>query len=538
MIRNIIALGGMACLFCASQPLWAQQKATFANDIVVSPTTGRFYKNNRVATSYNGVTYVGRLWATTQKGPYQHWEVLKSTDNGLTWTVFQSELVAGTTKFTAFDMIAAGESVSAFRLWTVRTILDTATGNADLKLSAFNSGGTNTQTVLPAAAAYRYFNTNNVPRGYSSVALATDSRKNAIYSNPYCISIVASKEGNNDSIVVWTDKEAGTILNRRALTNSSFYFRNVAAAIGACGNRWNHPMLGLVYEERSNETSLNGTLKVRYIYAEDATDFANGGPFAVGSNNVGYTNPSIAMAQTQGPGSGSGFDDFRTVVMYDNYGVGTVPAVEYCVTDDLVNAAPDFSGSQGFATLGANTGQPYVVFDPARKNFLLTWYNSSTQKLPYNTLALNAAATARISVTPNYRDATAALTTEVAPRMDVNMITGKAAFVWNDTYKTMFDAEARGAAAVEDAFLNAREFRIYPNPAENAFTVSMSADEADEATLVLQDITGRMAFSQPIKITTGANQLSINGLSLPDGVYLLQISGNKTHLTTPILIRH
>jgi hypothetical protein len=75
----------------------------------------------------------------------------------------------------------------------------------------------------------------------------------------------------------------------------------------------------------------------------------------------------------------------------------------------------------------------------------------------------------------------------------------------------------------------ATNLNIYPNPSNGKFTLSFETLSNDkEATLSINDVTGREVYATNLKISKGANQLEINANNIANGLYIakLKVSGS------------
>ena len=83
-------------------------------DIIVNPVAGRYYSEAKISVAYDGTIYYGRLYSeVSESGPMKGYEVLKSSDNGLTFTPFNTLIVLGSLNFTNIDILAAGNDAGA-----------------------------------------------------------------------------------------------------------------------------------------------------------------------------------------------------------------------------------------------------------------------------------------------------------------------------------------------------------------------------------------------------------------------------------------
>jgi len=81
----------------------------------------------------------------------------------------------------------------------------------------------------------------------------------------------------------------------------------------------------------------------------------------------------------------------------------------------------------------------------------------------------------------------------------------------------------------DDVLTDNVAFDVYPNPVvgNEQVSVTFSADQAQEATLVITDVTGKTVYSQKINLITGDNILPLKHRTINTGTYFVQIrTGN------------
>src|SRR5690606_7337510 len=139
---------------------------------------------------YDGTIYYGRLYSeVSASGPMQDWELLKSVDNGLTFTEIIGSTLSGSVKLTNIDILAAGNDAATFNLFYATTILDTITGIASLRVFKKPTVGS---FIGIMAESYTY----STARGWESISMASDYREKNQNSAPYSFSIAAVKAGS------------------------------------------------------------------------------------------------------------------------------------------------------------------------------------------------------------------------------------------------------------------------------------------------------------------------------------------------------
>ncbi len=502
-------------------PALPQAAKAWGTDITVNPTTGEVYKNARVTVAYDGTIYVGRLVKKPSSISFQDWEILKSTDNGATFTPFASNFFSGTTKYTNFDLVAAGNNATDFRIFTARTYMDTATSTNDVAFNKIDQSGNVSPVTINET---NYINS----RGYTGLSLATDSRDKNSNANPYSISLVVSKAGSMDSVVAWTDNVGGTSLVRRSLAGTSGYIRNVGAAIGSADpNNSAYGRLGIVWEDATTFSAAWATVYIQYIYPDDATDPS----IYPGAHNINSTtgtcrNPSIALSQN------TSASDIYTYVSFEYDGGGTGVDLAARVDDKIINNAPIFSSAPGISSLNGDQVNAYAMYNAATDSFMITFYDDAAKSLVYKRRKDVGITTGNPQIAfANYRDASTSMT-GAFPRIDA--AAGSRAYtVWNDNGSTMFDGEVIWPTSVQSTSMSVADIMLYPNPATDLVNISFSATDNDKVSISIMDMSGRVLQASEATITRGENVLPVRLQGLPAGNYTIRMNG--THVNTALL---
>ncbi|RYM33486.1 choice-of-anchor A family protein [Brumimicrobium glaciale] len=75
------------------------------------------------------------------------------------------------------------------------------------------------------------------------------------------------------------------------------------------------------------------------------------------------------------------------------------------------------------------------------------------------------------------------------------------------------------------------EFIVYPNPSNGNLKCVLYSEEESDAKVTLHDITGKIVYSAPVKLTKGRNELQFD-LEKPKGVLFFNITSSKTNFGT------
>lgn len=508
LITAIIFSIGIQSAF-GQDPLWN-------SDVNVMPQAGKYYKEVKTTVAFDGTIYLGRLYADSPDGRYYGFDILKSQDDGVTWSFFHSETLDGSDEaFTAMDIIAAGENTDDFRLYLAVPAINTATHYTVMLATRYNKNGV-AEILSFNGEDYTY----NSTRGFSSVSWATDSRKPSEVSNPYTISLAAAKAESTDEVIAWSTNDPSIDFHRKVVASSVSFMKNVSASIGVVEIS-PYPVLGVAYTTTVNGQTDFGDVFVRYFYADDLTSMTY--PLPVGTGATDYGRPSLSLSQTRGSGSGPGYDDIRTIIAY-NVDQSTDINTNFRYADTLFDSDPDFETITG-PLIGGGAGDqmnPHVIFDPAGKNFVITYYDKNTGKLPFLYKWLGSPVSESFALLKDtYRDSFIIPSSNIIPRLAMNPTKVQAVFAWNDDYLSMFDAEY--TMGVNDSELSI--LSVFPNPVKDILNINSQKNV--EKTEVY-NLSGQL-------VLTAKNQTKIDMSSLPAGNYVVRIFSADEVKSIPVI---
>ena len=502
----------------------------WGTDIIVNPVEGRHYSEAKVSVAYDGTIYYGRLYSDgSASSPMQAYEVLKSSDNGVTFTQFLYNTTSDSDKYTNLEILATGINATDFKIFIAHTSLDTVSTEARLVLAVYKVSGP--VWDLPIVDAY------NSIRGWESISMASDYRMKSENSAPYSFSIAAVKAGSErDSIVVWTDDLGSTDLKRRAIASTPDFFRNVSIAVGTASemNTTADGILGITWDWFVDDDADYGSINAMFLWAYDGTDFINPGPYSIGEANK-VSNPVIALSQTHDDfGSASINMDLRTIILYEHLD----GAIHGALTDTILEAIPDFKYDFVVAEISENATQAHMIYNPYQEDFLITYYNQTNKTLPFKTKSSVSPASQNPTTSQaNYRDVTTASTVAVKPRLDINNTEGDVVFAWNDSGKSMFESENSTVSIDENSMESVSDLLLFPNPATDHVNIIFNSISEQKIQLYIYDLRGSEVYATESQVIQGENLLEINTNNLAQGQYVLMVSSANNSYPVKLIIK-
>lgn len=82
---------------------------------------------------------------------------------------------------------------------------------------------------------------------------------------------------------------------------------------------------------------------------------------------------------------------------------------------------------------------------------------------------------------------------------------------------------------------NNADFSVYPNPAENDFTIVFQ-QATSAGTISISDINSRVI--DQFQFINGAQTMKINSINYPNGIYLVQYINQNNTLTKKLIVSH
>ena len=96
-----------------------------------------------------------------------------------------------------------------------------------------------------------------------------------------------------------------------------------------------------------------------------------------------------------------------------------------------------------------------------------------------------------------------------------------------------------GAAGIETIKLNTETFILQqniPNPANNTTKIQFISGKSNEVTFNMINLLGDIVLSKNINVNKGVNDININLLDYPEGVYLYSVTNGTERLTKRMII--
>jgi Secretion system C-terminal sorting domain len=457
------------------------QSPLFGKDIIINDLPNQNQRTVAICSAFNGwlfsiYTYVNDTYN------FPAFTIMKSIDNGITWTVLTDNFWAiQDYQFKSMNIVAVGDSVS------------------NLKVSM--AGVIKTQSYDMGEALGFRFNgeTGEFEAGFIQeddiydVALAT----NYYYpSNPSTFSLLFSKWSlNKDSIIFKTSSNGGVLLNiRKAVAFSSHRYHKVALAYGRSSTFPNGNYYA-AWEEHADFGSIPGHIYTAHTFPYYNSGFTN--PINLDSLYAGNINkcrnPSIACQYNNTDNDSANLTE---VVLFDKYDPSNQT---YDITGCYnLQAANHVNFKKlNISNSAHNNSQPSINFNPFDSTFMVTFYDATTQKLPFllNNFNLNNPDNWQV-VTTGYNDDNNLAAPYPKVALDLGQRQG--ANVWSREGTggngiAMFDAPYSTYTGISgnNTGALARLIGAYPNPCSNNIKIAFELKKSGKVTINVLSILGQ-----------------------------------------------
>jgi len=415
--------------------------------------------------------------------------VVKSTDNGVTWDGWESVIWSGYF-FPKLDIVVTGTTVSDLKVWVAYTCYD---------LSNTTNWFAGLEDLDGDLNYLGYTDLDNISSSYGiyDIAIASDYRNPGQNCNPFSLGILYSKYGSpSDSVIFYCSTDGGASFGyRNTVSTTSSFFNKVALSYGK-GLTQSTGRYFAAWEVKQNNSDWDGNIYTSYTNPFTYSDFTPQENLDSLEGDGGMArNPSISTQFSDVNNSSAGMTE---IVLFDvdYFGNGT--------DFDLVgmynvNAASSSSDWVSFYIDNSNdnTIQSDINFSPTNNNFLVTYFDSTTQKLPTLWENFNMSNPSSWNVSTNGYNDNPGLTVPY-PKIEINPALSKTANVWiqdrtNGNGEALFDAQYSNFDGVKE---NPKDnavtlVGVRPNPCNESTSIGFELKQPENVTITLYDIYGK-----------------------------------------------
>jgi hypothetical protein len=510
------------------------QSTLFGTDIVIHDSTTENQAQVKICSSFNGWLYVAYTYFSTKYNSPAI-QILKSVDNGITWTVI-SDIVSTPfyNSYLSLDIAVIGDSISNLELFVSWVMSSDSPGYPGQGyVDQFDAITGNWVNIL-LQVGYCY-----------SIALSTDFMYPATFSNPRSLGILYSAgypfSPQSDSIIFRSSSDGGMTLNNRQILSSTTVnkFHNVALTYGRSPS-WDSGRYFSAWEDKDSYTSKTGHIFRSHSNPNFNSAFSK--PVCIDSidpsaiNKV--RNPKIACQFSSTDNDSSNLTE---VIMlekqlssnsYDTRGFYNLQAT----TSNHFNEFSLLSSSN-------NKTQPDINFNHYNSTFLLTYYDSTTQSLPFLTNNVNLTNPGTWNIVSQAYNDSPNLSAPY-PKVALDMGQQQGADVWikegtGGNGVAMFDAQFNNYTGIvrNNTTEESQSFKVFPNPCNSSITIVIDLKRKETVKITFNNQIGEVigiVADQPF--SEGKSLIKYEVTNFSSGSYLLNFMGENFVQTRKVFI--
>jgi len=516
-------------------PFRTDRSVLFGKDIVINNEPQINQRQVAVCTAFNGWLYA----AYTYTDPTTHFvrlNIMKSVDNGLTWTLFINQGFIGDAKsLTSYDIIAIGDSLTNLKL--VAAWVSSPSPNPQ-------AGGGNPQVWVYGGVTGAYENYLLDVGGATCIALANDYPYPATNSNPHSLCIIYSDRfawaGGIDSLYICTSSDGGhSISNKRVIATSTNLIHKVDIAYGL-SSTMNSGRYYAVWEEQTSWNNSVGHIFTAHSEPNFNSPFTK--PVKLDSiDPSALNNARFPVIACQYNNTDNDSSNITEMIFFDKY----IPSENRYDIAGFYNLQS--TNSNHFTPFTINSTSDYrispsVAFNPYSSKFMVTYYDSTNQKLPFLQHDFNMTNPGNWEVvSQGYNDSSNLSSPQ--PKVVYNPSQKQGMNVWSSEGQAsngiaMFDAQyLTTGISSNDLQGNDLKVQIYPNPCTSAFNISFCLGGSEHVTIALYDIYGQsMGTITDHIFSSGTHVLNNNVTGIAPGAYVVKVKIGKTNKSYKLIV--
>ncbi|MCX6243695.1 MAG: T9SS type A sorting domain-containing protein [Bacteroidetes bacterium] len=501
----------------------------FGNDIIINNQQTQSQQHVAVCSAFNGWLYAAITYKDPSYSNNAVVSVLISVDNGLSWTnIFEDWYPGGTgdAEYTSVDITTTGNSVSTLKFF-LALVAKTTNSNFSSGFVDIHNGETGVYEGHLLAEGLCY-----------DLAIASDVMYPALNSNPHSIGIVSSIHDftGGDSIIFRSSSDGGVTLdNHQALAATGARFHKVDLAYGRSPS-WSSGRYFATWEEQSEYGSIPGNIFTSH------SDPNFDSPFTTPVNLDGLDpadfnlcmNPSIACQYNNSDNDSANFSE---IVLFerDNQSNQSKDIRGYY---NLQSANHTHFQKMSISNSGQNNFEPDISFNPYDSTFMLTYFDSTLQKLPLITHNFNLRNPSQWDInSTGYNDSSNL--SRPYPKAKSTSNFHKGTYVWISNLNegkgvAMFDATSGTWTGISEnnSSSNRMLFRTFPNPCYRIINFEFELKKACNINIEIVNVFGQNVGSIRTRYCCeGINKVQYDVSGFSSGNYFYKFSSNDFYTT-------
>ncbi|MFZ4521084.1 MAG: T9SS type A sorting domain-containing protein [Bacteroidales bacterium] len=500
----------------------------FGTDIVILDQAQKNQTNTDICYAFNGWIFSAFIFNATNT---QEVKIMKSVDNGLTWSLFYNKAVFPPGYVvTKIDIVSTGDSLSNLKIVLACIYHDTLVYGVTAFAAVHNgiTGAWERNLLVIQSADF-------TPR---DIALASDALSPANNLHPGSVGILYSRHAyNKDSVIFLASVDGGlSIASRKVVTVTDNYVLKVSLSYGSGatlnGGRYYAAWSGMPGHIYTAHTEPGITSPMTAPKNLDSLQ-------SLWTNQC--RNPVIAC---QFGNMNNNAGNITEVVLFEKFNPLTN---DYDIAGCYNPQSSTSSNYQPFevAATTNNEVQPDVVFNPFDSTFILTYFDETAKKLPFLTNDFNLQNPDIWSIIhPGYNDNSDL----VSPFPKVSLNTGlkQGVLAWTGRRTggngvALFDAVYNYYTSIRNNRLAADyfSFSISPNPCQYNTCIGFDLPKEEKISISIYNLQGIEVFDSGEKYFQSGHYIEeINLSKLIPGYYIVNFRAGTCSGSAKLIVIH
>jgi hypothetical protein len=487
------------------------QSALFGKDIIIYDSLNVDQEDVAVCSAFNGWLYAVVTYYDSIINNMPGFSLMRSTDSGITWTFLYGGIYpANSVKFRSNKLVVLGDSLSNLKVFWSTMYSASSSGLGQAFIWRFNG-----VTGAYEAQLYNY-------NSQCGIAIASDYNYPASTSAHPTLGMVCSTP---TQITFYSSSNGGMSFDNTKVvaTTSNSYFHKVALNYGRSPS-WSTGRYFAVWEAQAGQTSTIGHIYTAHSEPDFNSAFTK--PVCIDSvdpstiNKV--RNPVIACQFNSADNDSSNLTE---VIMSEKQ----LSANSYDIQGfyNLQATTSNHFNTFSISSSSDNNTQPDINFNPYNSTFMLTYYDATTQGLPFLTNNVNLANPDSWNIVTNAYNDNTNLVSPI-PRVSLDYQEQQGMNVWiskgtNNNGIALFDSPYRTYTGISgnNKTHDSQSFRLYPNPCNSDITISFELENTEKVTISICNIVGQSeGIITDQNYPSGKHQLKSNVSNLSPGSYI------------------
>ena len=512
-------------------PFQPDKSPIFGFDTFINDQPLQNQRNIAICSAFNGWLYATYSFFDNSVNQ-DAVTILRSKDNGGTWSVlFEFPWGAFNVRFSKLEILACGQDTNELKIIIGFLSLSTVSTIQSLSITRSDRNGIPEDEV--------FHNSSGFLRDFS---MASDDLHPATNSNPFSLGVIYS-EGtpSGDSIVFYSSSDGGMSLNNHYnIAFSSNYFDRVTLDYGRSSS-FNSGRYFAAWEEKDNANSTSGHIYTAHSEPNFNSSFTI--PVLLDTLDPSSANKACnPVISCQNNAADNDSSNLTEIVLFEKY----IPSTQKFNVGGFYNKKATVSNNFRKFTIDPSTSnkiQPDISFNAFDSTFIVTYFDSTAQKLPYYIHDFNMINPDNWNVlSAGYNDDNNLLSPHPQVVMDFGKQMGANAWIGqrgSGNGAAMFDSPFTYYTGVSEINSNSgsRLVGFYPNPCNSNTTIRFELQKAEKVNISICNLV-----CQSVGIITdqsyqaGKHEIKCNISNLSPGSYIVKLMAGDFQTTGKLTV--